>query len=58
MALVKQKVVLIKGNIMDVNLFIFDIKDSYGKTIGSWIAKEVILKGHCKWRGKRGVVTV
>ncbi len=53
MARVRQKVVLIKCNIMDVNLFVLCIKDSCGKAISGWIAKEVIVRGCLELHKKR-----
>ncbi len=56
--LIKQKMELIKCYIVDVDLFIFGIKDFYGKTVITWIAEEVIVKGGLDWRKKRGVVSI
>ena len=47
--LIKQEMLLIKGNIMDIGLFVFSIKDAHCKGVDNWIANKIVLKFKFKW---------
>ncbi len=47
--LIKGKVMLVEGNIVDVSLVLFSIKNVHCKGGGKWIAKEITFGFNFKW---------
>ncbi len=47
--LIKLKMMLVEGNIMDVGLFVFSIKDVCCKSVNNWVAKKVVFKVKFEW---------
>ncbi len=40
---------LVEGNVMDVDLFIFNIKDACSINVDNWVAEKVVLEFNFKW---------
>ncbi len=47
--LIKQEMMLVEGNIMDVGLLVFCIKDMRCKGVDNWATKKVGFKFKFKW---------
>ncbi len=46
---IKGKVMLVKGNIVDVGLFVFSVKNVHCKSVDNWNVSEVVFSFKLKW---------
>ncbi len=49
LTLIKREMLLVKGNIVDVGLLVFSVKDARCKGVDNWVANKIVFNFKFSW---------